>query len=77
MCTFLILDVVKERPQSANGHVNGLSPEKKKAKQSSETDLSVLNGASSSLCSLVYLQRTRKPGKDCSQTDTIHYEALF
>jgi len=25
-----MLEVVKERPQSANGHVNGLSPGKKK-----------------------------------------------
>ena len=26
MCTFRMLDVVKERPQSGNGHANGLSP---------------------------------------------------
>lgn len=30
MCTLRMLEVVKERPQSANGHVNGLSPGKKK-----------------------------------------------
>lgn len=30
MCTLRMLDVVKERPQSGNGHVNGLSPGKKK-----------------------------------------------
>ena len=29
MCTLRMLDVVKERPQSGNGHVNGLSPGKK------------------------------------------------
>ena len=28
MCTLRMLEVVKERPQSGNGHVNGLSPGK-------------------------------------------------